>query len=236
MKQTMFSEVSRSDPLHLKVAALIAKEINEGALRPGDRLPKEQELAAQFQVGRNVIREAVACLRADGLIDSRQGIGAYVLDPKERQSFRIDAPSLRDPNNVRALFELRAALEVQSAGLAAERRSSEDLAEIRAAFRAMVDAEKWSNAAINADVEFHRQIAVASQNAYIVSMLQLISQNMKETIVEAGTGHELDTLVEATISEHTSILVAIEKRDAMAARLAMETHIKFAAGRLGIES
>lgn len=234
LKSTLFSQVARAEPLHLRIAALIAREIGAGALKPGDRLPKEQELAAQFNVGRNVVREAVACLRADGLVDSRQGIGIYVLEPQERQSFRIDAPALADPSNVRALFEMRAALEVQAAGLAAVRRSRSQLRDIEAAFQTMVGAEKWSDRAIDADVEFHRRIAMAADNRYILSMLALIAQNMKDTIKAVRTGHSLDVLVATTNSEHENILKAIALGDASAARVAMETHIRGAAQRLGI--
>src|ERR1700761_2958309 len=109
-KGSPFGQVGRAAPLHLKIAALISREIDRGQFKPGDRLPTEHELAAQFDVSRNVIREAIACLRSDGVIDSRQGVGAFGLEPKDRQTIRIDGSDLQKAQNIRSLFELRAIL------------------------------------------------------------------------------------------------------------------------------
>ncbi|MXN53252.1 FCD domain-containing protein [Shinella sp. AETb1-6] len=231
----IFSEVNRPEPLHLRVAALIGQQIDRGALGPGDRLPKEQELALQFNVGRNVIREAIACLRADGILGSRQGVGAYVLAPHERQSFRIDPKGLHEPENIRALLEMRLPLEVQAAGLAADRRTSSQSEHLRSIYVEMVASEHWSPRAIDLDMEFHRSIAAAAHNGYLVNVLTLISHHTRQTIEQALDRNELGRLVHSTEIEHEAVLLAIERRDAPAARAAMETHIRSAATRLGVE-
>lgn len=234
-RKSSFGALGRAEPLHLKVAALIQREIDRGQFKPGDRLPTEHELASEFSVSRNVIREAIACLRSDGVIDSRQGIGAFVLSPEERQSIRIDSGALRDTAKIRGLFELRAILEIESAGLAALRRSESQLADIGVALEGMSGAAKWSAASIDADLEFHRRIAVATGNDYMVTFLSFISQTMRETIQQAREANELEAVVEATIAEHMPIYEAISKGNVEAARRAMQQHIKGAARRLGIE-
>ena len=115
-----FGKVGRAEPLHKKVAAMISREIAAGRVQPGDRLPTEHELAQTFEVSRNVVREAIACLRSDGVVESRQGLGAFVVQPELRQAIRIDTDELQQSGNLRSLFELRAMLEVEAAGLAAE--------------------------------------------------------------------------------------------------------------------
>lgn len=234
-KRSPFGQVGRAAPLHLKIAALISREIDRGQFKPGDRLPTEHDLAAQFDVSRNVIREAIACLRSDGVIDLRQGVGAFVLEPRDRQTIRIDGSDLQKTQNICSLFELRTILEIEAAALAAARRSEAQLEGIRTALETMTGAEKWSAASIDADLEFHRRIAAATCNDYIVTFLSFISQTMRETIRQARAKHELEAVIEATIAEHIGIFEAIAAKDAAAARQAMKTHIHGAASRLGIE-
>ena len=233
-KRGSFGSLGRQEPLPIKVAALILREIDGGQFKPGDRLPTEHDLATTFDVSRNVIREAIACLRADGVLDSRQGVGAFVLPLEERQSIRIDANSLRESSNVRRLFELRSILEIESAGLAALRRTQSHLADIEEALEGMSGTDKFSSAGIDADLEFHRRIAAATDNDYMVTFLRFIAQNMRETILEARKSNGLEAVVEVTIEEHTPIYTAIADQDQTAARAAMQRHIEGAARRLGI--
>jgi DNA-binding FadR family transcriptional regulator len=95
------------DALPSQVASLLSKEIERKQLLPGHRLPTEQQLADRFGVSRNVVREAVAQLRADGLVEARQGVGAFVLAPEQRAAIRIDREALKDVENMERLFELR---------------------------------------------------------------------------------------------------------------------------------
>jgi len=98
----------------------LTDDITSGKIPPGSRLPTEQEMIAATGVSRTVVREAVAALRADGLVVTRQGVGAFVAD-HVRRPFRVDfdeSSSLRDVLNV---MELRTGVEVEAAGLAAER-------------------------------------------------------------------------------------------------------------------
>lgn len=230
-----FGKLGRAEPLHKKVAARISREIASGRLQPGDRLPTENELARTFEVSRNVVREAIACLRADGVVDSRQGLGAFVVQPELRQSIRIDTAELRRNDNLRSLFELRALLEIEAAGLAAERRDSARLARIKAVHDAMAGDDRWSEAGIDADLDFHRAIAEATGNGYLSTVLTYFSQQMRDTIISARSKHGPESIVAVTVEEHQRIYDAVAAGHADRARAAMRDHIRGAARRLSID-
>src|SRR3984893_3118347 len=113
-----------------EIAERIAAEIISAKLSPGARLPTEQQMATAMGVSRTVVREAVAALRADGLVTTRQGLGAFVASDVQRWPFRIDANDLKSVSDVLQVIELRMSLEVEASSLAAERHDSEDLAKI----------------------------------------------------------------------------------------------------------
>jgi len=114
-----FGQVRRNEHLPAQIAATIGQEIASGNLKAGDKLPTEHELAKTFGVSRSVVREAIAQLRNEGLIDTRQGVGAFVLPPQSRPVLRIESAKLANPESFRSLFQLRVPLEVEAAGLAA---------------------------------------------------------------------------------------------------------------------
>jgi GntR family transcriptional repressor for pyruvate dehydrogenase complex len=121
-----------------ELAQRLAAEIRSGRLPPGSRLPTEQELSAETGVSRTVVREAVAALRADGLVTTRQGLGAFVASDVQRWPFRIDANDLKSVSDVLQVIELRMSLEIEASSLAAERHDSVDLAKIEKALAAIV--------------------------------------------------------------------------------------------------
>src|SRR5215510_1830839 len=98
----------------------LAEQIKSGKLAPGERLPTEQELTRAARVSRTVVREAVAALRAEGLVVTRQGVGAFVSAAPQQAPFRIDLERLHDIDGILQVMELRLCVEVESAGLAAE--------------------------------------------------------------------------------------------------------------------
>src|SRR5262249_28751625 len=112
------------------VVERIAGEIRSGRLAPGSRLPTAQEVMAAMGVSRTVVREAVAALRAEGLVRTRQGSGAFVAADASRVAFRIDPDGLSSIADVLEVMELRLAIEVEAAALAAERTTPEGLAPI----------------------------------------------------------------------------------------------------------
>jgi len=117
---------SESDEIQAREVHLTSREIAKGRIKPSDRLPTEQALAHSLGVSRKVVREAIALLRFEGIVQPKQGVGVFVLDNLS-STLRIDREALKKIAAFRELFELRRILEVHAAGLAAERREEEAL-------------------------------------------------------------------------------------------------------------
>ncbi|TCL71251.1 FadR/GntR family transcriptional regulator [Rhizobium sp. BK251] len=227
-------KVNRGPHLSTLVASSISREIAQGRLKPGDQLPTEQALAQTFGVSRNVVREAIARLRSEGRIWSQQGRGAFVADVPNSTVLTIDNDTLLQVDAFQSLFELRGILEVQAAGIAAERRSIEDLEAMRSALAVMREAPYGSVNWLKADVEFHRTIAAATRNIYMVQFLLFVSERVRESILAAGNRQGSDDMASITLGEHDRILAAVEAGNAEAARAAMLQHLAGAAHRVGL--
>ncbi|MDJ0390620.1 FadR/GntR family transcriptional regulator [Roseomonas sp. E05] len=231
----MSDRVSRPPQLPSRIADLVAAGIAEGRWKPGERLPAEQALADAYGVSRNVVREAISRLRADGLVQSRQGVGAFVIRKQGTGVLRFDTEALQDDATFRNLFELRAILEIQTAGLAAERRTENDIAAITDAFRDMQREVEGDPGGVDADLAFHRAVARAAGNEQIARVISFLSDQVRETIMATRTrpGSSVSEVIAVTIAEHRAIHAAILTGDPEAARNAMATHIRNAASRLG---
>ncbi|TIV48797.1 MAG: FadR family transcriptional regulator, partial [Mesorhizobium sp.] len=224
MKQRL-AAIGTVETLPHRVATFLSREIESGELNPGARLPTEQELSEKFGVSRNVVREAIAQLRADGMIEARQGIGAFVLAPEQRAAIRIDREALKDTHNMERLFELRCILESESAALAAARRGQEHLDSIKAALDRMGGEERWEEGSIDADLLFHREIARATGNSYIHTFISFVCEQIRHSIHYARLTNPLHDLVEINVGEHVRIYEALVAGDPVAAAAAMRTHI-----------
>jgi GntR family transcriptional regulator, transcriptional repressor for pyruvate dehydrogenase complex len=148
-------------PLRLtrEIAERIADEIATARLAPGAKLPTEQEMVAAMGVSRTVVREAVAALRAQGLIVTRQGAGAFVAADADRRPFQLAFDGLPSIAEVLEVMELRASVEVEAAGLAAERGSATARKRVGVALAAIDAALARGESAIDEDFAFHRVIA-----------------------------------------------------------------------------
>jgi len=149
-----------------EVVERLAAEIASGRLAPGARLPTEQEMTAALGVSRTVVREAVAALRAEGLVETRQGVGAFVVRDVQRRPFRIDPDGLRSIAEVVQIIELRTGVEVEAASLAAERASVGSRRRIASALSAIDVALSRGESAIDEDFAFHQAIAAATENPH----------------------------------------------------------------------
>lgn len=230
-----FNQIHRNDHLPGKIAAEIAREINDSKLGPGDRLPTEHILAKTFGVSRSVIREAIAQLRNEGFVETRQGVGAFVTDPRQRLSIRIERSKLNDPENFRDLFQLRIPLEIEAAGLAALHRTPAQLEKLGAALKGMREAPDWKKEGIAADLDFHRTLAEATQNEYFLMFLGFIAERISFAINIAFSRAVFGEILEITISEHVSIYEAVAAGDASAAKEAMRRHLLGAANRVNLD-
>jgi GntR family transcriptional repressor for pyruvate dehydrogenase complex len=206
--------------------------ITSGEFALNARLPAEAELARRFRASRPVIREALARLRDDGIIVSRQGSGSYVRQRPDRAVLRfVPISTLAD---ILRCFEFRAGLEGAAAGLAALRAEAQDIAEIKAALDALERCIERRELGAEADERFHLAVAMATHNPYHVAV-----QSSLQTHIGAGMqlSRNLSLLgTEARLrlvqEEHVAILEAIESRDSLHARAAMEIHINNARYRM----
>lgn len=228
-------KIVRKPHLSTLVASSISREIAEGRLNPNDQLPTEQSLSNTFGVSRNVIREAIARLRSEGRIWSEQGRGAFVSDAASGSVLKIDFDVPGDDEGFRSLFEFRGIVEVQSAALAAARRSDRDIAAIGAALDGMAASPYGSVKWLNGDLAFHAAVAVAAGNGYVEKFLSEISPYVRESILASGHRSRSDDVASATVAEHCAILAAIGEGDRTAAVVAMRAHLDEAALRVGLE-
>jgi DNA-binding FadR family transcriptional regulator len=227
-------KVNRGPHLSTLVASSISREIAQGRLKVGDQLPTEQALAQTFGVSRNVVREAIARLRSEGRIWSQQGRGAFVADVPNTTVLTIDYDALQQAPAFRSLFELRGILEVQAAALAAVRRSADDLAAMRQALETMTTVPYGSVAWLKTDLEFHRTVAAATDNPYMVQFLVFVSERVRDSILASGNQQKSEDLASVTLGEHQRILDAITAGDPAQAEAAMRQHLAGAAHRVGL--
>jgi GntR family transcriptional regulator, transcriptional repressor for pyruvate dehydrogenase complex len=212
-----------------RLAERIGGDIRGGRLRAGDRLPTEQELIAQFQVSRTVVREAMAALRTDGLIVSRQGAGVFVADSTVGRPFRIISDELRSLEEVENVLQLRLAVEVEAAGIAAERRTKMDLQHIRGCLDRIDAAIEKDEIAVKEDLAFHCAISAATGNPYFERFMNFLGPVIipRQTMqIGLETPEERRAYMGQVQSEHQRIFVAVKKGDGDAARRCTRAHLE----------
>ena len=208
-----------------EVVERLAAEIANGRLAPGARLPTEQEMTAALGVSRTVVREAVAVLRAEGLVETRQGVGAFVV---RDVPFRIDPDGLRSIAEVVQVIELRTGVEVEAASLAAERASVGSRRRIASALSAIDAALSRGESAIDEDFAFHQAIAAATENPHFTRFLEFLGHFLiprQSVRIGLKPGKELRSYLERIQTEHRAIATAIEGADVAGARRAMRRHL-----------
>jgi DNA-binding FadR family transcriptional regulator len=206
----------------------LTAEIEGGGLPPGTRLPTEQEIMASTGVSRTVVREAIAALRAQGLVVTRQGAGAFVSGDTQRRPFRIDPAEIDSLADVLRIMELRISIEVEAAGLAATRRTAAQLAEIDRRLLAIDKAIEQGESAVDADFAFHQALFAATDNPYFVRFLEFLGRFIiPRQSVRSGLGSpaEQRAYLQRIQQEHVAIRQAIGAREAEAARAAARTHL-----------
>ncbi len=206
----------------------LSAEILSGRLQPGARLPTEQELSLATGVSRTVVREAVAALRADGLVMTRQGLGAFVPADVQRRPFRIDPDEVKSAKDVLQILELRMGLEIEASGLAAERRTNHDLVQIEAALRLVETEIEVGGNAVDADFGFHLAIFRGVHNRYFPQLLEFLGNFIiPRQILNVATGSDPDRLryLRRIQTEHVAIYEAIHDQNTAAARKAARRHL-----------
>ncbi|QDH33334.1 FCD domain-containing protein [Porphyrobacter sp. YT40] len=213
-------ESARPERLYQKLARELFDDLGAGRYAVGDRLPAERELAAQYNISRPAVREAMIALEVQGLIEVRIGSGAYV----RALPGKADAPGF----DVTAfeLMEARLLVEGEAAALAAVHIADDELAELERLVDRIEDENRLPGVTTNADYAFHMLIATATRNAVIRSQveemwrLRSTSPNCALLLEKARTAN-----VQPVVEEHRAVLLALRDRDPAAARAAMRHHM-----------
>jgi DNA-binding FadR family transcriptional regulator len=211
-----------------EVIERITAEITSGRLEPGGRLPTEQELMTAMGVSRTVVREAVAALKAEGLVVTRQGSGAYVASDRTRMPFRIQSTGTDALGSIVQIMELRLAVEVEAAALAAERATASAIKTIERAFQRMDRAIDTGEIAVSEDFAFHQAIADATGNMHFKELLSFLGRHVipRQSIRTALTDRSQQAAYLARLqNEHGTIVAAIRAHDPAKAQRAMRAHL-----------
>ena len=215
----------RTSRLYEQIVEQIEDSILKGALKPGDQLPAERELAVRFGVSRTAVREAIKALHQKGLVEAYSGRGTFITDGTSRairQSLDLMI-KIGQPDNSIHLEEVREILEPEIAALAATRIEESQIALMREAITVMDRQRQDPDAYIEADLDFHLSLAEAAANPLILSLIDSIVGLLREQrlrIFEVAGGPDRGQV------HHRSILQAIEERDPAKARTAMKAHLR----------
>lgn len=227
-------DASMTTTLAHRVVTGLKEQILSGRLAPGAKLPSEAELIEEFAVSRTVVREAVTRLRAEGLVETFQGRGSFVLAVPEPSPLAAEAVSIRSHEDVLAMIDFRIGVESEAAALAARHRSDADQKAIRSASEEFT--QSGAEGGVAADFAFHRAVAQACGNRYYrdlvdsmgPTMIMLARTRLGERYSMTDAAH-----VQRVAREHEAIADAIIAGDAEGARAAMRVHLGSTRRRLG---
>ena len=213
----------------------IGQLVAGGQLKPGDRLPSERELVERFQVSRASIREAISALEMMGLIEVRSGEGTYI---RQVNLDSVVAPLawmiFIEKDTESELYEARKILEVQAAGLAAERAEDDELLEMFKALEVMREDLEMQQLGEEADFEFHFAIAKATHNKILFRLMNTIADTMKKTlkISRSKLYEDIHTPMKL-YNDHRLLYEAIKDHDVERAKKLMLDHLVGVENQLG---
>jgi DNA-binding FadR family transcriptional regulator len=226
---------NRRGGLVQEVVQHLQQQIQSGQLKPGDKLPTESAVMSDMGVSRTVVREAISRLQASGQVETRHGIGTFVLEAPTTHNFRIAEQDMATIDDVIAVLELRISLETEAAGLAAQRATPEQLTAMASALHGFATAIHNQSDAVPSDFLFHMEIAKATGNRHFAELMtylgtHIIPRTRIKTADQAPEGRQ--AYMERVHGEHESIYNAIRNHDPEASRAAMRTHLSNSRDRL----
>jgi GntR family transcriptional regulator, transcriptional repressor for pyruvate dehydrogenase complex len=206
----------------------LGDRIRDGGLKQGDKLPTEAAIMGEYGVSRTVVREAISRLQAAGAVETRHGIGTFVVGLGTGGAFHISQERLTTLRDVVAVLELRIGLETEAAALAAQRRTPENLAAMRHALAAFAQAVDEGRDAVGSDFQLHLEIARATQNRHYGELFSALGATIiprARLEPDEALSAERRAFLQRVHGEHESIVDAIAAQDSEGARAAMRTHL-----------
>ena len=212
----------RAEYLTENVVRQLKSSILRGAIKPGERLPPERELASILGISRGSLRQALKALQVMGVLDVVHGSGAYLSDAAE--AILRDPADLLIPlrgHSFAEMYEARRALESESAACAALRASEDDIRKMRLVIDAMRSSAMTTRRFVDKDKDLHRHIALASGNSVFVWFIDLL----QKVLAKGQLTHARTERMHIINDEHERIVNAIETRDPITARDEMLAHL-----------
>jgi GntR family transcriptional repressor for pyruvate dehydrogenase complex len=216
---------------HRNIADQVYEQLRDmiyrGEIGAGGRLMSERDMSTLFKVGRPTVRSAIQRLTDQGLIESRRGVGIFVLDQERAVEKRPLLQALNgETYTIADIQEIRMALEMKSAELAAKRATDADIRMIGKGIERMKQERLEHEIRINTDISFHMNIAYASKNVVQIHLMksfyEVLTYAMSYSYTKVLESLRIDELIDG---QHDRIFAAIVDRDPTRARLAMEAHI-----------
>ena len=227
----VYLPIKPKDRLYQEIVDQIQQQILSGALKPGDQIPAERDLADRFGVSRTAVREAIKSLTEKGLIEVYVGRGTFVTSLSPDRVVESMTLLLRnEPHNVASLQEARELLEIPTARLAAARRSDAHVARLRAITAEMEEEQSMSPRLIDGDTEFHVEVARATGNPVLVLLSQTIVALLRSDRLYR---EDWETLLPAAFASHREIIDAIADGDGDRAANSMMEHLAHVASPAG---
>lgn len=212
------------------VATRLLELFTDGSIAPGTRLPPERQLAASLEVGRSAVREALAALELLGVVDVRPGSGTYLRgNASELLPQTLSWGMMLNQTRTAELAEVRGALEIYAARLATERMSDEAIERLHDHLEAMRASVSDLKSFVEADLQFHLELARSTDNTVLLDLLQSIRSLLR---VWSERAVQDDEHARLAIQEHAAVYDAIAARDSEAAASAMVAHMRTAGARL----
>jgi len=221
---SIFREINLERPSD-KIIQQIRNLISSGQLNPGDKLPPERKMVEMFGVGRGHVRDAIRKLEFYGILKTRPqsgtvvaGIGIMALEGLISDVLRVEN------SDFSALVDTRILLETHSARLAAEKRTDDDITEIRKAYDAYAMKVKEGSPSVEEDLMFHLKIAEAGKNPVLKSLMLIITPDIISSFNKMEVCNK--TKIEKAFTEHQTILTHIINQEPDLAADAMHEHLQ----------
>ena len=223
MAEAFLTRVASRPTLTADISRKLVGHLMRGDWVGGERLPAERELCQRLGVGRASLREALKALEIMGMIETRLGDGTFVCNRSEFLSRPLLWAIMgSDAEGIRELVEARRLMEVEIAGLAAERATPEDMQILESYTTEMENAIGDPETFLEADLNFHLALGAAAHNRILINALQLIRNLMSQWIQNAIAKEGVATQV---VKQHRDILFAVLRNNQSSARAAMQVHL-----------
>ncbi|KGK91721.1 GntR family transcriptional regulator [Desulfosporosinus sp. HMP52] len=224
----------RTPKIYEQIVEQISQQIAQGHLKPGDRLPSERELVERFKVSRASIREAISALVMMGLVEVRSGEGSYIRKVNMESVVTPLAWMLFIEKNADLeLYEARKILEVQAAGLAAERADEDEINDMFEALEIMRKDLKLDHLGEEAEHHFHYAIAKAAHNKIFFRLMMTLSDTIRKSLKSSRNWlYKHEETPQKLFNEHFLIYEAIKNRDVQNAQKLMLDHLVGAENKL----